>query len=95
MIERKYIAFDLRKYESEEAMWKDISTMTKILIKQDYEVLIKYEDCDVYILEYAYNDSITGYGADRYKLVTQEEEEKIDFERTQSKSKEGEDEEEL
>lgn len=95
MIERKYIAFDLQKYDSEEAMWKDISMMSRILVKQDYEVLIKYEDCDVYILEYAYNESLTGYGAERYKLVTQEEEEKIDFERIQPKSKEGEDEEEL
>ena len=74
---KRQISFDKEKYKNEELMWADIVDVSRILIKQDYEVLIRYEDCGVYILEYAYDpDKVPG--CDMFMVVTYEEADMIE-----------------
>lgn len=86
MIERNTIAFDREKYKTEAEFWDALVVVQRILIEQDYQVLLSYDDCDIYILEYAHNNNVEDWGDDRFMLVSLEEEEKIIAER---KNREG------
>lgn len=72
------IYWDKEKDITKEEMFKDISVLTEILTKYGYEVKIKYEDCNVYVLEYCYEHSYSDdFGCERFIYVTLDEEEKI------------------
>lgn len=68
----RYITFDSHKYPDLNEMFKDVSAMMQTLIRNDYEVLFRYDDCNIYILEYC--DSCHNYlGGDRFETVTEDE----------------------
>ena len=69
---KRTIAFDKDKYPSVEEMFDDISVMTQILIKNEYEVLLRYEDCGIYVLEYC-DSRDSRLGGDRFTTVTEDE----------------------
>lgn len=71
------IAFDRSKYRSDEEFELAIATLLLQLTKNDYEVLFKYEDCGIYVVDYCYNPYMPELVADRYMLVTSEEEEDL------------------
>lgn len=71
------IAFDRSKYKSDEEFKLAIATLLLQLTKNEYEVLFRYEDCGIYIVDYCYDSYIPGLGADRYMLVTSEEESEL------------------
>lgn len=48
-----YIAFDAREYDDLDDMWYDVRSVIAVLVKNNYEVLIRYEDAGIYILEYS------------------------------------------
>ena len=50
------IAFDSRKYETQDEFWADVTMIMKTLVNQEYTVSIRYEDCGIYIVEYDYTD---------------------------------------
>lgn len=75
------IAFDREKYKTEAEFWDALMVVQRILIEQDYQVLLSYDDCDIYILEYAHNNNIEYWGGDGFMLVSPEEQEKILAER--------------
>lgn len=78
MIDKRCIVLDKEKYNSEADFWADITTILKVLTSNDYEVLFRLDDCDIYILEFAYDSNhVPEYGDDRFMLVTEEEEEMI------------------
>ena len=77
---KRQISFDSEKYENEELMWADIVNVSRILIRQNYEVLIRYEDCGVYILEYAYDPNELP-GCDMFMCVTPDEADMIETHR--------------
>lgn len=54
------IAFDSDKYKTEEAFWKDIVSVIQVLLRQEYIVVFKEEDCGVYIIEFDYSDEAYG-----------------------------------
>lgn len=81
MIERNMIAFDKEKYKTEAEFWDALMIVQRTLIEQDYQVLLGYDDCGIYILEYAHNNNVEDWGDDRFMLVSLEEEEKIITER--------------
>lgn len=45
--------------------------LAKVLIKNNYQVFIQLDDCDIYIVSYEYNDSDFEY---RFAAITDEEE---------------------
>ena len=68
-------------------MWNDITAVSKILIRQQYEILVRCDDLSVgvYIIEYAYDPHNSElWGCDRYMLVTEEEQEHIENRRMSS-----------
>ena len=71
------IAFDRDKYKTEEEFYAEIGKQLDILAKQDYIVRFRYECSDIYILDYCYDNNHTEYGADRFLLVTLDEEEEV------------------
>ena len=77
---KRQISFDSEKYKNDDLMWDDIFSVSKVLIKQDYQVLIRYEDCGVYILEYAYEPNKLP-GCDMFMCVTPDEADMIDMHR--------------
>lgn len=52
----KYLVFDRNQYSSDTDFWDDVSTMIQILIRNEYVVSFRYEDCSFYRLEYEYDD---------------------------------------
>ena len=76
MDDRRYIAFNITDYDDNDVMlMSDIGDMMRILIKNGYECLVRYDDCDIYLLEF--RDSNHRNGADRFMSVSAEEEETI------------------
>ena len=70
------------KYKEPEDFWIDVVKIIDTLTKQDYEVLFRYEDCGIYTVEFAYDPSVVPeFEAERFLKVTQDEEDKILFER--------------
>lgn len=49
--------------------------MAKVLIEQEYQVFIQYEDGNIYIVAYANND--TDFGGDRFALISEDEVEMV------------------
>lgn len=84
-METNSFAIDKSIYKDEGEFWRDVSNLIRIFTKQEYEVLFRYEDCDVFIIEAAYDPHKNDYGADRFMLVSAEEAEKILFERDDKK----------
>ncbi len=51
------IAFDLTKYDGDKAkMWADICSVLKVLVDQGYIATVRYDDVEIYVVEYDYND---------------------------------------
>ena len=55
------------------------------LLEQDYQVFIQLDDCDIYIVAYASND--TRYGGDEFAKLNDEEQELIMGHRNDMESK--------
>jgi hypothetical protein len=66
------IGFDLDNYKNISEMMEDVSEIMRLLVKNGYECLFRYDDINVYVLEYCYADRT--YGADRFMKVSAEEE---------------------
>lgn len=50
--------------------------VAKTLIEQGYQVMIQYDDCDIYVIAYADNNAAE-YGSSRFALITDFEEDMI------------------
>lgn len=46
------IALDKRDYETEEEFWNTVATQMRILADAGYTASIRYEDCDIYVIEF-------------------------------------------
>lgn len=64
-------------YNSDEDMWADIAIIARILTKNAREVLVRYEDCGVYIIEDTYDPHHTDYGTPRFAVITADEEDEL------------------
>ena len=75
-MEDHYISFNIKDYENDDIMMmSDVGEMIRILVKNGYDCLFRYDDCGIYVLEYqSRNYSL---GADRFLTVTADEEEMI------------------
>ena len=49
--------------------------VARVLIKNDYQVMIQLDDCDIYVVSYENNDC--DYGDNQFASLTQEEVEHI------------------
>lgn len=49
--------------------------VAKTLLKQDYQVFVQFEDCNIYIVSYAYNDA--DLDAAQFALLEPDEEEYV------------------
>jgi len=54
------VSFDASKYKTEEELWKDMTALIQILLRQEYIVVFQEEDCGVYIIEFDYADESYG-----------------------------------
>lgn len=72
MAESSHISFDSDKYSTLDEMYKEVSILTQILIKNDYEVLFRYEDCGIYVLEYCHS-RFAELGTPSFEVCTLEE----------------------
>ena len=71
-MDSRTISFDQSKYHSLDEMYKDVSDLTRILVTNDYEVLFRYEDCGIYVLEYCYSRDAR-LGTDCFETLTDDE----------------------
>lgn len=71
------IAFDKSKYDTEEEFGIAFSRQIELLTEQDYIVLVRYEEEDIYVINYCYDNIHNDYGADRFMLVSSDEEGEI------------------
>lgn len=76
MMEYRHMALNISDYNNDTEFWKDVSDIMRILTKQNYDVLFRYEDCGIYIIEYAISPSME-YSDERFELITQDEYEKL------------------
>lgn len=60
--------------------------VAKTLIEQDYQVMVQNDDCDIYIVAYAYNRAYE-YGTARFALISDEEEDMVLEARSAAKDK--------
>lgn len=49
--------------------------MASVLLKNDYQVFVQHDDCDIYIV--AYTDNNNDYDADKFALLTVDEIEEV------------------
>lgn len=49
------ISIDIKDYDSEEEFWNAVGEQAKILTKSHYVVIVRYEDCGVYAIDYIYS----------------------------------------
>jgi len=50
------ISLDKRAYEDDKDFWGNVALIMKVLTKAGYTVSIRYEDCDIYVIEYDYTN---------------------------------------
>ena len=75
----RYMSFDIQNYENETMMMLEVGNVMAALVRNGYQCLFRYEDCGIYILEYA--EGNREYGAYRFMYVSPEEEEDVYFRR--------------
>lgn len=75
-MEYKHMVLNINDYADDSEFWKDVSDIMRVLTKQNYDVLFRYEDCGIYIVQYAVNPSME-YGDERFELISQSEYEKL------------------
>lgn len=75
-----HIAFDIKNYENESMMMIEVGMIMSTLLRNGYQCLFRYEDCGIYVLEFLEEDR--SWGANRFAVLTAEEEEELYFNRT-------------
>ena len=50
------ISLDKRAYEDDKDFWGNVALIMKVLIKAGYTISIRYEDCDIYVIEFDYTN---------------------------------------
>ena len=73
--EAPYMTFDVKNYTSEQLMMVDVGMVMAAQTRNGYECLFRYEDCGIYVLEFLNGDK--SLGADRFMVVSPEEEEMV------------------
>lgn len=73
-----YIAFDSENYEDIDDMWYEIKDTEKMLLKNEYEVLLRYDDVGIYILEFDHDNPELG-GAMAHWLTPEQFEATLDL----------------
>ena len=57
---RQTIELNSVKYKTRDEFFKDVSKLLDILTKVGYECVFRYDDADVYVLEYDFDDPAMG-----------------------------------
>lgn len=55
-----YISFDVSKYDDLYEMTFDIRSAAEVLLKNGYDIAVRYEDAGIFLLEYSYTDKSLG-----------------------------------
>lgn len=79
MPERKMV-FNVRKYNNELDMMIEVGNVMAALVRNGYECRFRYEDCGIYVLEFAYSMN-NDYGEPFFMLVNEEEADEIRYQR--------------
>lgn len=68
----RYMSFDIKNYDSELTMMVEVGNVLAALVRNDYECLFRYEDCGIYVLEYA--DKDRSLGSPYFAYITEDDE---------------------
>lgn len=71
------VAVDREKYKSEEELWKAISSVCKVLLENENQLLLTYEGLGIYRIDHAHDPQYEEWGSDRFMYVTADESEII------------------
>lgn len=50
------ISLDKKAYEDDKDFWGNVALIMKALTKAGYTASIRYEDCDIYVIEFDYTN---------------------------------------
>lgn len=68
----RHMSFDIKNYDSELTMMVEIGNVLAALVRNDYECLFRYEDCGIYVLEFA--DKDRSLGSPHFAYITEDDE---------------------
>ena len=71
------VVVDREKYKSEEELWKAIASVCKVLLENENQLLLTYEDPGIYCVDYAHDPQYEEWGSNRFMYVTADESEII------------------
>lgn len=72
-----YVVVDREKYKSEEELWKAITSICKVLLENENQLLLTHEGLGIYRIDYAHDPSYEDWGSQRFMCVTADESENI------------------
>lgn len=76
-INTPYVVVDREKYKSEEELWKAITSICKVLLENENQLLLTHECLGIYRIDYAHDPSYEEWGSQRFMCVTADESENI------------------
>ncbi len=76
-INAPYVVVDREKYKSEEELWKAITSICKVLLENENQLLLTHEGLGIYRIDYAHDPSYEEWGSQRFMCVTADESEII------------------
>lgn len=68
----RHMSFDIKNYDSELTMMVEVGNVLAALVRNDYECLFRYEDCGIYVLEFA--DKDRSLGSPYFAYITEDDE---------------------
>lgn len=72
-----YVVVDREKYKSEEELWKAITSICKVLLENENQLLLTHEGLGIYRIDYSHDPSYEDWGSQRFMCVTADESENI------------------
>ena len=73
----RYMTFDIKNYDSELTMMVEVGNVLAALARNDYECLFYYDDCGIYVLQFA--DKDRSLGSPRFAYITEDDELELDW----------------
>jgi len=67
------MVFTADRYETVDEMWEDIKRFIKLLLSNDYTMVIRDDDVDIIVIEYEHNELVEPWGCANPHWLTEEE----------------------
>ena len=67
------MVFTSERYDNMEDMWHDIAQFIKLLLSNDYTMVIRDDDVNIIVIEYEHNELVEPWGCPNPHWFTEEE----------------------